>query len=84
MSPLPPSSPALTTCTHLGASLLPGWPRSHTCLDSVSSASTCVGASCLLCLCVSSSLLTEIIPFHCQVVFHGGEGHSCGFPSLGC
>lgn len=26
-----------------------------------------------VCSCVSRSLLTEFIPFHCQVVFHGGE-----------
>lgn len=76
-----PSSPALTTCTHLGgviaarrlaqASHVFGFRQlgKHMC-----------GCMCaLVCSCVSRSLLTEFIPFHCQVVFHGGERHSCGF-----
>lgn len=48
-------------------------------IPSAQQARVCGCMCAFVCLCVSSSPLTEIIPFHCQVVFHGGEGHSCGF-----
>ena len=31
------------------------------------------------CVRVSSSPLTELVPFYCRLVFHGGEGHHSGF-----
>lgn len=66
-------TPRRRRCCQAGLGLTRVW------IPSAQQAHVCGCMCAFVCLCVSSSLLTEIIPFHCQVVFHGGEGHSCGF-----